>query len=568
MVRPDDPRRGSDDREALMTELRYLKDPLKLADHVRLSLRNGDFDKTQELVRLASKNQLCTVSWNHLVNYQLSEGKLAAALKTYNEMKKRGQTPDGHTYTVLLRGLGMHAHYPHALAKALSIYHSMHAPNSPVLPSIIHTNAVLKVCARAQDMDAMWGIAAKLPDTGMGAPDSWTYTTLINALRENAIIQAGPQESFESRVDRREKAILEAKRLWDDVVDKWRAGKLQMDEDLACAMGRLLLTGNRPMDWDDVLSLIEQTMQLPRMVPRLGSLARPQGQIESSGARAPTDRTTDPTEEEEGQRLFTPIHTSSAPADRRKKIQVLSFAQPWRNTLSLVIEACLRMHNKSAATAYWDLLTDRTGYAIDPDLENYNMYLRLLRLMRASGEASELLAEKMVDDPNLKVVTKSFRIVMSTCQRDKKNPNSFRHATRVLELMEAKLADPDVTTLISYIDLAASTDNMEKLDFAVRRIRPIFQNVRSMLNYGRASDAQMPSRQTQEDVVELAQRLIGCYDRLLREFPTSGERNRDYRRMREMLATIVTKFHHRGKSRPQGRRRPGRTDDEDIGVEQ
>lgn len=59
----------------------------------------------------------------------------------------------------------------------------MFADNCPVKPNIIHTNAVLKVCALARDMDALWGVAAKLPTKGFGAPDNLTYTTILNAIR-------------------------------------------------------------------------------------------------------------------------------------------------------------------------------------------------------------------------------------------------------------------------------------------------------------------------------------------------------------------------------------------------
>src|SRR5579871_5275043 len=99
-------------------------------------------------------------------------------------MKKRGQKPDAHTYTIIFRGMAELSHYPQTLSKALSIYHSMAADNAPVKPSIIHTNAMLKVCARSQDMDAMLGIVAKLDRKGNNAPNNLTFTTILNAIRQ------------------------------------------------------------------------------------------------------------------------------------------------------------------------------------------------------------------------------------------------------------------------------------------------------------------------------------------------------------------------------------------------
>jgi hypothetical protein len=64
----------------------YLSDPLKLADFIRQTLHKDDFETAESVVRAASKNILCTVSWNHLIDYQLRQGRMKAAVKTYNEV--------------------------------------------------------------------------------------------------------------------------------------------------------------------------------------------------------------------------------------------------------------------------------------------------------------------------------------------------------------------------------------------------------------------------------------------------------------------------------------------------
>lgn len=65
----------------------YLSDPLKLADFIRQTLHKDDFETAESVVRAASKNILCTVSWNHLIDYQLRQGRMKAAMKTYNEVQ-------------------------------------------------------------------------------------------------------------------------------------------------------------------------------------------------------------------------------------------------------------------------------------------------------------------------------------------------------------------------------------------------------------------------------------------------------------------------------------------------
>ncbi len=80
--------------------LTYLKDPLKLAEFVRKTLRSDNFDLAEKLVREASRNIQCTVSWNHLIDWQLGKGKMNAAIKTYNEVFRLSflpQTVSNHT---------------------------------------------------------------------------------------------------------------------------------------------------------------------------------------------------------------------------------------------------------------------------------------------------------------------------------------------------------------------------------------------------------------------------------------------------------------------------------------
>ena len=64
----------------------YGNDPLKLAEFVRKALRGDDFDTAAAVVRAASKQIQCTVSWNHLIDWQMTKGRMNAALKIYNEV--------------------------------------------------------------------------------------------------------------------------------------------------------------------------------------------------------------------------------------------------------------------------------------------------------------------------------------------------------------------------------------------------------------------------------------------------------------------------------------------------
>lgn len=70
----------------LQTELKYLNDPFKLAQHILYVLQTGNEQKALALVRLSSRNLANTVSWNHVVDWQMKQGKTSVAIDTYNEV--------------------------------------------------------------------------------------------------------------------------------------------------------------------------------------------------------------------------------------------------------------------------------------------------------------------------------------------------------------------------------------------------------------------------------------------------------------------------------------------------
>lgn len=72
-------------------QLWYLQDPLKLAQHIRKTLRDDDIEIAQALVQGASKYMQCTVSWNHLIEWYLNKGKIKYAFRIYNEVKHISQ---------------------------------------------------------------------------------------------------------------------------------------------------------------------------------------------------------------------------------------------------------------------------------------------------------------------------------------------------------------------------------------------------------------------------------------------------------------------------------------------
>ena len=520
------------DKKNLNLELKWLSDPLKLAEHVHYTLRDNKPEKALDLCRLASKKQEVIVSWNHVVDWHMSKGKVDQAIKIYNEMKKRAQFPDAYTYTILLRGLArtqnpaQSQHHGQRVkesnvSKAVSIYNSMSSPTSRVRPSIYHTNAVLKVCSSALDMDALWGIVSKLPSQGAAAPDHITYATLLTAIRHGAFGDSPEDVMLEQISARRNKAVQEGRGVWRDVIARWRAGEIKIDEELVCAMGRLLMLSSHMQDWDDVLNLIQQTMKIERQIPPLGSSDR---HIE----HVPQDndlRTPDPEAEEDTEgykdtpatKAFLPVQPMQKDSAYPNRPTHLAWVQPANPTLSLLVGTCSVLRTPKTAMAYWDLLTS-PQYQLKPDVANFHALLRLLSKNRSSAKAVSIVRDGMA---NAGVVPQyhTFRIAMSVCVRDKNNPNVLDHAREIVDVMEKVSADLDVHTLVQYLSLALTTDSGPKIVATLNRLDPIIHNLRSRILYGADDETHRPTPeahlQDKEETIQFLQNVVGAIDTLM-----------------------------------------------------
>lgn len=462
------------------------------------------------------------------------------------QMKKRAQFPDSYTYTILLRGLSINAHLQGVLEKALSIYHSLYAPNSRLEPSIIHTNAALRVCARALDMDALWGIAAKIPEKGPAAANATTYNLIINAIRQSLLLKAPSDESAEEAAARKDRSLTEARRLWEDIAGKWRSADLVIDEELVCSMSRLLLLGARPQDWDDVLSLIEQTMDIERLVPRLKSSERQEaGFPQLRAPDVPVEFKTDEHHLARGEE-FLPF--------TGKLAKDLAFVKPGNNTLSILQEACLKIAAPKAAQKYWDLLADPAIYDIKPDLNNMNQQLRNLRQNRSSAAAAELL-QKGILDKGLRPGPGTFRIAMSTCVRDKNNHNSLKHASQILHSMNTAFEDVDAKTVGMFADLALTFPLAKGQDLidALTSLYPMVSNLRLQLGIGGRDKGKHGATylkgESRQDALTTIRKIYAVYDRLLLSNLIAEENKQPFKKERARLSAFIHKEMEKDNSR-------------------
>ena len=433
-------------------------------------------------------------------------------------MKKRAQIPDAYTFTLIFRGLANNAHLgpEGAVQAALKVFDSILNEDSPVRPSSIHVNAMLNVCAQALDIDTMFSVAARIPEKGPDALNHFAFTTILQSIHESAM-RPVPNSKGRRSLERRQRAIVQGRRIWGDIIDRWSKNAIQVDERLVCAMGRLLLAGDA-VDNDDILSLVEQTMRIERRVPRIGDPNRPsrpygaEKGLKFLGASAagadPAFRDSLEDLEENEPRDVRVLNEKNLPNIERTKSPEFDplpfgrhsarlFPVPGPNALSLVLTACSQMGAFSEGQQYWDLITQ----TVVPDKENYHSYLRTLRSMRAGGRAVDLVADMARTKANgglgVGVEPKTFRIAMSACVRNYMSIKTMREGIRLLKLMQSSLQIPDPDTMTSFLELLQKKNiswPIQDVVDAADTLFDLFRNLRGLHAFG--SDLQDPQSMT------------------------------------------------------------------------
>ncbi|KAF5672862.1 Pentatricopeptide repeat-containing protein [Fusarium heterosporum] len=401
---------------AVKKELQYLSnDPWKVSEYVKAALEKGKFEEAYLLVQKGSKDMQLVVPWNFLLNHLLETRQSTRAIKMFNEMKKRAQFPNASTYTILFRGLTKTQHPKTAVAEAVKHYNSL-LKDPRLEPNITHLNAVLNVCNRANDLDSMFSILDTINDSTR-APTSYTYTTILNALRWNTTGDV-KDLSQEQKDFNHNNTIKRGKAIWEEVISKWRKGRLIIDEELVCSMGRMLLMSPSKDEKKEILDLVEQTMNIP-------NLAKVQ-EVSAADARKKNPRTGEVVKKD-GHGLYV---------------------TPGNNTLSLLLHVVHQTRTSSLGIKYWNFLVRE--YDLEPDMDCWLRLFGLLKLAKASAHATEILSIVPTEIINPRI----YRIAMETCDRDNINQNVLKHANRALDSMVERLNIPDPLTMRIYLNVA------------------------------------------------------------------------------------------------------------------
>ncbi|KAI1417716.1 hypothetical protein F5Y13DRAFT_185048 [Hypoxylon sp. FL1857] len=540
-------RRLSPQEWAAQKQLQYLNDPLHIADYVRKTLAKGNFEEAALITRKASRDKKVIVSWNHLIDYQLQNDRLHAAIKLYNEMKKRAQLPNAQTFTIIFRGCATSSHPKLAVSEAIRIYNTL-LHNTRIRPNVIHMNAVLQVCAKAEDLDSLFSIV-KTANNNVRAPNNLTYTTILNAIRSQiSKRQQGPAaetDITEIDYDKRQ-AVQRAKAVWEEVIAKWRAGSIIIDEELVCAMGRTLLMGTYH-DADSVAELLEQTM----MIPQDNKLPIPNTSKEGKSVK----------EIGAGMKPTASVSTRKITAP---ETPVVNHALPGNNSLSMILSALEKTGKTTQIQRYWDIFTKQHG--VVPDADNWHHLLTALRRGKNSAKTVAYLRGM----PAELVIPKNFRMAMYTCLRDNLNRSAFSNATEVLKIMLAKLKTPDPLTLRTYLRVAYANkryiieqskgDNEIAMMAWGKQLAAALANIwKPYIIIARQYENDGPESNHKRELVALARKIIAASDRVIFGGMVSPEIEAQIKPRRNHLNRIVVRhFEQMGEIDPNFRQ------DEDV----
>lgn len=386
----------------------------------------------------------------------------------------------------MLAGLGRCDKQPgfNNVKTALSIYESIFEAKTDIKPGVVYANAIMTTCLRQGNFDALWTVAADLPEDGPLAPDAKTYTLIfraINASLENDL-STMPRDQLDNIPERRQKAVVEAKRVWSEVVYLWKEGRLPMDSRLANSMAEILLQGNTDPDCYDVFSLYRQLCGIPVLVkepPREVQKEQPRRREaqkehvpdrsteyipfvnedeelyrhpEDSAGQMEAKEGEELEEEENFDGLFDPVvpETATGEEDADEKKPALTHMPVENQEISYLLEACMLMtQGLGAGKAYWQYFLDH-GYRDKLHSGTSHQYLRLLRKAHSSRLTLELIRDEMV--PSGQAEGKTFHIALSCCRRDRNNPNVIKHTNEILQLMNENLELPDPRVIEGYHD--------------------------------------------------------------------------------------------------------------------
>lgn len=489
------------------------------------------------------------------------------------QMKKRAQLPNAQTFTIIFTGLAQSKHSEVAVAEALKIYNAM-LHNPRLKPNVRHLNAVLDVCSKAQDIESLF-VVLRSADAER-SPDGLTYTIILNALRYQRSNRPDPHSTLNDEAQALvmaksiEQTVSRAKLVWEEVMARWRKSEIVMDEELMCAMGRVLLMGGA-RETEHILDMVTEILGIARLKdgqPGLmpGEQRRKVEITKQPGQSKKAEMGNTNGDEHSASWTWSSLLNSEpgqAPSPRQpiQQPSVARFAA--NNTLSLLMRALANAKLTKLGARYWDYMT--TIYAVKPDRKNFRDYLDCLFTGAASGKAARVITSI----PAEILEAQAIRRGLLMCLFDHHNPQVLDNANTMLDAMTRKMRFPDPRCLQVYLDVALRTRakfSNEKYPTAQSRdlgygmqlsaaIDRIWEPLRLATNHLGFEDGPMsaasPEERSQRSysgrraLIEVAQSAQGICDKMLyqRLLPEKSNEYRIAVARRRVFSNCVTRWH-------------------------
>ncbi|KAF9913272.1 hypothetical protein EC991_000034 [Linnemannia zychae] len=441
------------EKKALSKKITLPKDPYLLSEKVVKFAKNGKLDDAITLVMEAPKSRQNEVVWNHLIQESSKLGKMNQSWQLLNDMKKRGFEPSERTFTILLNSLAINApSSPNSVSRARALYTQIEE-HPDIDPTTVHTNALLKVCARQCDYTALQEVyETMIKQRGGGgsssgrdgnAPDVITYSTMINAYARK-----GGDEGFEA-----------AWKVWEDCLEAMttRRGAEDVELDTRIVDGILLACreARSPVFMRRGYKLIESLYGLPA-----SSSPSPSGSGTGSGAGhvSATERATSPSK-----------HLGLAPAMLRKET-----IHP--RTVELLLSICSKLKDFNRANHYMTLIkTTFPDFKADPKLLSSLMFMQTANKQFDEAIASwdEISRLDLPHTPatfkqgldaaakarNWEKTLEMYTLMRTLISKNKTLPPPDH---RVSSLVNPVVRTQDAWTLVSTLKCAVKTNHLEK----------------------------------------------------------------------------------------------------------
>ncbi|KAF2673172.1 hypothetical protein BT63DRAFT_148567 [Microthyrium microscopicum] len=475
-------------------------DEKSFAERIEQLLAEGKESFAYALVQLQSKDKdAAVIGWNLLIKHRMEYAipNHAQARRYFNDMKKRGQSPDAYTYGIMLSGFDNHPRPTTVVETAWQVFNTMLKDGSRVKPTILHFNKMIHLAGRAGNMELFWRLIQLIPEEGEQAADAKTYNFIFSSLR--AYLDKTKEDTSNTKSRQDEHEIFDAGRaIWGAVINAWTRGSVQIDSPLVFAYCRFLQTSTESFYWDQVYSVVEQTTGIKRCGGVSTTVPGLQQRLKSGELTPSSER-----------QLQKEIYSVYDPPANEGSYATL--VKPSRFLLSMLMETATRLQQTSSANYYWDILVDH--HDVKPDVVNVKNYLQALRAARASRDLVKVITK--LDRSQIDHGT--YRIGMSGCTKNSWRTGSCRDAIVLYKHRQDIFDQPDAKVVESFAAAIKVADDEEKIE-ALRVLGNDPIRMLEVENYGWRAPGQLPEgvfAQIEEATKELAKTLIGLYDNLI-----------------------------------------------------